>query len=322
MLPKVWFQWNPTDEIRERLTPVVDIIPNGPEEQLPGVHGIVVGNLIDVNGELMDHIGPSLKVIARPGIGVDNIDIPAATERGILVIHTPDAPTESTAEHAVALLMSVAKRVVTGHLYLQHREGERGQMLGTEMKDRTLGIVGCGRIGRRVAEICGMGLKMRVVVYDPFLDAETANKMGVELAADLPTLLAQSDFVTLHTPLMPETHHLIGEAELALMKPSAYLINASRGPIVDEAALIRALQNGALAGAALDVFDPEPPEPDNPLLHMTNVVATPHVASFTDRGTSGMQHGVADQLIQIFQGERPPFLVDPTVWPGRVAASD
>jgi D-3-phosphoglycerate dehydrogenase len=268
----------------------------------------------------MDHLGPKLKAVCRPGIGVDTVDLDAATERGILVINTPDAPTESTAEHAVALLMAVAKRVMTGDMYLRgNSEISREDMLGTELLDRTLGVVGYGRIGRRVAEICALGLRMNVIVYDPFVDVNQPTPERIQLTRDLDGLLRQANFVTLHVPFMPETHHLINERTLALLQPGSYLVNASRGPVVDEAALIRALQSGHLAGAGLDVFDPEPPLADNPLLKMKNVVVTPHIASGTDRGVYAMMHGVADQIIQILNGERPPSIVN-NVWPGRVQA--
>ena len=169
-----------------------------------------------------------------------------------------------------------------------------------------------------MAEICALGLKMRVLAYDPFLVGTAPTVMGVKMIADLDTLLVQADFVTLHVPLTPETHPLLSERELRLMKPGSYLINASRGPVVNEAALIRLLGEGHLAGAGLDVFDPEPPEPDNPLLRMANVVVTPHIASYTDRGLAAMMNGAIDQILQVLHGERPPFLVNPEVWPGRV----
>jgi phosphoglycerate dehydrogenase-like enzyme len=249
---------------------------------------------------------------------VDAIDISAATERGILVTNTPDAPTESTAEHAVALLLAVAKKVITGDMQLRGADIPRSALVGTEVKGRILGVVGYGRIGRRVAEICALGLKMQALVYDPYLSGIPPTPEGVTFVNDLDTLLAQADFVTLHTPLLAETYHLMGERELRLMKPGSYLVNASRGPVVDEAALIKALQDGHLAGAGLDVFDPEPPEPHNPLLKMPHVVLTPHIASSTTAGLAAMYHGAIDQMLQVLRGERPTFLVNPAAWPGRV----
>ncbi len=315
--PKLWFQFSPAPDARSQLEPVAEIIENGPMDQLPGATGMILGNTLITDGALMDEVGDSLRVIARPGIGVDNIVLADATERGIAVINTPDAPTESTAEHAVALLMSIAKRTVAGSRQLQGQAVERAAMRGTELRGRTLGVVGFGRIGRRVAEICGLGLRMNVVVHDPFA-AEAIDATGYTTREDdLDALFAQADFVTLHCPLMDETRGLANAERLALMKPGSYLINAARGPVVDEAALLDALQSGHLAGAAIDVFDPEPPLPDNPLLQMDNVVATPHISSFTDMGQHLMQTGVTQQLLQILRGERPDHLVNPGAWPGR-----
>ena len=317
MRPKVWLAWKWPPEALAWLEAVAEVISEGNMTNLAGADVVLISRE-NANGEFMDRVGPQLKLLARPGIGVDGIDLAAATERGILVTNTPDGPTESTAEHAVALLLAVAKRVVVGDMQLRGADIPRSQLVGTEVRDRTLGVVGYGRIGRRVAEIGALGLKMRVLAYDPFLVGTAPTLTGVEMIADLDTLLAQADFVTLHIPLTPQTHPLLGERELRLMKPGSYLINASRGPVVNEAALIRLLAEGHLAGAGLDVFDPEPPEPDNPLLRMANVVVTPHIASYTDRGLAAMMNGAIDQILQVLRGERPPFLVNPEVWPGRV----
>ncbi len=305
----------------DRLREVAEVIVDPKLENAEGADIFIPGGAA-VDGALMDRLGPQLKAVCRPGIGVDTVDLAAATARGILVINTPDAPTESTAEHAVALMMAVAKRVMVGDMFLRgNSEIDRGDMLGTELLDSTLGVVGYGRIGRRVAEICALGLRMNVIVYDPFIDLTQATPARVTLTDDLDGLLRQAKFVTVHVPLMPETHHYIGEREMRLMQPGSYLINASRGPVIDEAALIKLLQEGHLAAAGLDVFDPEPPLPNNPLLKMKNVVITPHIASGTDKGIHAMMHGVADQIIQILQGQRPPHIVNPKAWPGRVGAS-
>lgn len=303
-----------TDRIRE----VAEVVIDPTMQQAIGADVVVMGSM-RTDGAFMDQLGPNLKLIAKPGIGVDNIDIDAATERNILVIHTPDAPTESTAEHAVALLMAVAKRVMVGDMYLRGDTTiERGDMLGTELLGRALGVLGYGRIGRRVAEICALGLKMNVTVYDPFISQIQNAPERVSFTTDLDGLLRHSQFVTVHVPLFPNTRHLIGEREMRLIPRGGYLVNASRGPVIDEAALIRVLQDGHLAAAGLDVFDPEPPMPDNPLLKMKNVVVTPHIASSTDRGIYAMMHSVADQVIQVLKGEKPPSIVNAKVWPGRV----
>lgn len=317
MRPKVVMQFELRLGATERLREVADVTI---DPTLAGAAGadIVVAGGSRFDAALMDQLGPNLKAIARTGIGVDTIDLDAAAARGILVINTPDAPTESTAEHAVALLMAVAKRVMVGDMSLRGDTSiQRNDMMGTELLDRILGVVGYGRIGRRVAEICALGLRMNVLVYDPYLQLNQPTPERVRLTDNLDELLSQSTFVTLHIPLLAHTRHFIGERELRLMPRGSYLINASRGPVVDEAALIRLLQEGHLAAAGLDVFDPEPPLADNPLLKMKNVVLTPHIASSTDRGIYAMMHGAVDQIIQILNGERPPHIVN-NVWPGRV----
>lgn len=304
----------------DRIREVADVVIDQTLEQAVGADVVIAGGG-QFDGAFMDKVGPNLKAIAKPGIGVDNIDIDAATARNVLVIHTPDAPTESTAEHAVALLMAVAKRVMVGDMFLRGDHTiQRGAMTGTELLGRTLGVIGYGRIGRRVAEICAAGLRMNVLVYDPYIRSGQPTPERIRMTDDLDDLLRQSNFVTVHVPLLPTTRHFIGEREMRLMPQGSYLINASRGPVIDEAALIRLLQEGHFAAAGLDVFDPEPPMPDNPLLQMKNVVVTPHIASSTDRGIHAMMHGVADQVIQLLQGERPPFIVNAQVWPGRVTA--
>jgi D-3-phosphoglycerate dehydrogenase len=318
MRARVWVTANLHPVALARLQAAAEVVANAGPATLPGVDAVIINSLTLADAGFMDQAGPTLQIIARPGIGVDNIDMAAATQQGILVVNTPDGPTESTAEHAVALLLALAKRVVAGDNSLRGAAIPRPQLLGTEARGRLLGVVGFGRIGRRVAEICAQGLRMRVIAYDPFVVLGQTAVPGVTLVGDLDRLLAEADFVTLHTPLTPATYHLIGERELRLMKPMAYLINASRGPVVDEAALARVLAAGHLAGAALDVFDPEPPLPHNPLFRLPNVIATPHIASFTDLATQAMGMGAVEQVLQALGGERPPFLLNAAAWPGRV----
>jgi D-3-phosphoglycerate dehydrogenase len=316
--PKIVMQMELRMGATERLREVADVLIDPKLENLASADILVPGPS-KINAELLDRAGPNLKLIAKPGIGVDNVDIPAASARQVLVLNTPDAPTESTAEHAVALLMAMAKRVLVGDLFLRaDRTIPRQEMIGTELLGRTLGVLGYGRIGRRVTEICALGLRMNVLVYDPYINLNQPTPERVILTTDMDDLLRRANFVTIHIPLLPNTRHFIGEREMRLMAKGSYLINASRGPVVDEAALIRLMQEGHFAAVGLDVFDPEPPHPDNPLLKMRNVVATPHIASSTDRGISAMMHGVADQVIQVIHGQRPPHLLNPEVWPGKV----
>lgn len=264
-----------------------------------------------------------LEVIGRPGAGVDSVDIGAASRAGIPVVYTPSGPTESVAEHVLCLMLMLAKKISVAAAALRNGDfGIRSRLVGTECRNKTLGIVGMGHIGSRVAEMCLRCLDMRVLAYDPYVSEEQAAPMGVTLCSDLLEVMSQADFVSVHTPLIPQTRGLIGEREIAAMKPTAYLVNTSRGPVVDEEALILALQEGRIAGAGLDVFDPEPPDRANPLLSMDNVVATPHLSSFTDEGRVRMGVGVAEQVLQVLRGERPQFLADPQVWEHRRTISN
>jgi len=320
MKHKVWVGYDLMPKPLALLETETETIHSANPADLPGVAGVILGVEPMADATFMDQAGDSLKIIARHGIGVDNVDLPAATKRGILVVNTPDAPTESTAEHAVALLLALAKQEVAGDRNLRGTANiPSNRLQGTEVRSRTLGVVGFGRIGRRVAEICRQGLQMRVVAFDPYVNREQVDAMGMVAADSLEMLLEQADFVTLHPAYTPKTRHLIGATELRQMKTTAFLINVSRGPVVDEVALIEALEAGQLAGAAMDVFDPEPPSPDNPLFRLPNVVATPHISSFTDLGRQAMSLGAVEQVLQALRGERPPFLVNSEAWPGRSA---
>lgn len=320
MKQKVWVGYELMPEPLALLEAETETIHSTNLAELPGVAGVILGVDPTADAAFMDQAGETLKVIARHGIGVDNVDLPTATERGILVVNTPDAPTESTAEHAVALLLALAKQVAAGDRNLRGSANiPYSRLQGSEVRGRVLGVVGFGRIGRRVAEICGRGLQMRVIAYSPHIDRVQTAALGIEAVSSLETLLDQADFVSLHPALTPKTVHLIGKSELARMKPTAFLINVSRGSIVDELALIDALEVGQLAGAAMDVFDPEPPSPDNPLFRLSNVVATPHISSFTDLGRLAMSQGAVEQVLQVLKGERPPSLVNPEAWPGRAS---
>ena len=318
MTKKVWMEWPLPPALLSRLTELAEVVIEGDMDKVAG-SDVITGINRYYDGEFMDRVGPNLKQIAKPGIGLDNIDLDAATERGILVCNTPDAPSESTAEHAVALLMAVAKRVVIGDMQLRGAAGiERPALRGTELLGNTLGIVGYGRIGRRVAEMCAQGIRMKVMIYDPLLPEDVPLPAGISRTDDLDAIFSENRFVTLHTPLLPTTRHLANERRLRSMRPGSYLINASRGGVVDEAALIKALQEGHLAGAGLDVFEPEPPLADNPLLKMKNVVLTPHIASNTDAGMAAMQAGTVDNIVQVLKGERPIRIANPEAWPGRM----
>ncbi len=221
-----------------------------------------------------------LRAIVRAGVGVDTIDVAAATRQGIVVMNTPGGNTIAAAEHTIALLLALARRIPEADARLKAGQWERKAFIGTQLAGKTLGIIGLGRIGREVARRA-KGLDMRVVVLDPFVTAARVAELGYEVAASLEELLPQVDFLTLHVPLSAETRGLIGARELGLMKPTARIINVARGGVVDEAALAAALAAGTIAGAGIDVFSVEPVPPDHPLLRAPNVVLTPHLGAST-----------------------------------------
>ena len=284
--------------------------PQPPYANLAPAQAIVAGATVAYDARLMD-AAPQLRLIARVGIGLDNVDMAAATARGIVVCNTPDGPTESAAEHTVALLLALAKRIKQGDAAMADgRFGPREALLGTEALGKTLGLVGLGRIGRRVAEICRLGLRMRVLAYAPGLTAEQAQQLGVTLA-DLETVIAHADFLSLHVPLTPQTRHLMNHERLALMKPSAYLLNTARGPLIDADALLAAVHSGKLAGAGLDVFDPEPPPSDSPLRNHPQIIATPHIASGTIESFNRMETRALEQVLAFFRDQPVVHLVNP-----------
>jgi D-3-phosphoglycerate dehydrogenase len=252
--------------------------PDALRQALPKASALVVRSDTRVTDELMA-LAPALRVIGRAGIGVDNIDLAAATKRGIAVLNAPGANTVSAAEHAIALLLALVRRVPQAALSMREGAWNRGAFAGVELRGKTLGVIGLGRVGAHVAAIA-RAIGMKVIAHDPFLPATRAKDLGVTLLG-LDEVLAQSDVVTLHLPLTKETRGLIGQARLDRMKRGALLVNAARGELVDEAALIAALNEGRLGGAALDVFAREPLPADSPLRTMDRVVLTPHLAAST-----------------------------------------
>ncbi|MEM1552616.1 MAG: glyoxylate reductase [Candidatus Bathyarchaeia archaeon] len=268
-----------------------------------------------IDAEVFD-AAPKLKIVAQMAVGFDNIDVAEATKRGIYVTNTPGVLTETTADFAWALLMAVARRVVEADKYVRTGQWKvswhPSMLLGRDVYGATLGIVGAGRIGTAVARRA-KGFNMRILYYDVVpMPPEVEKELGVK-RVDLDTLLRESDFVSIHVPLMKETYHLINEEKLRLMKKTAYLINNSRGPVVDEKALYKALKEGWIAGAALDVFEQEPTPVDNPLLRLDNVVVAPHISSASYETRSRMAEMVAENLVAFFEGKTPPNLVNPDV---------
>lgn len=259
---------------------------------------------------------PKCQVIVRYGIGYDTIDVPAATDNGILVVNIPDFCLEEVSNHAMTLLLAGAKKLVfLNNATRQGRwqECKKAQAPMGSIYGQTLGIIGCGHIGRLTAKKAQcFGLK--ILGYDPYVDKSLAKEYGITLVS-LPELLKESDYVSVHTLLNQETYHFIGEKEFHQMKPSAYFINTSRGPVVDEAALTKALQQKWLAGAGLDVFEKEPVDPDNPLLKMDNVIVTPHSASYSDAAFKRLRISVAQEAARVLTGRWPKNVVNKTVKP-------
>ena len=236
----------------------------------------------------------NLKVIGRAGIGVDNVDIPAATKKGIIVMNTPFGNSITTAEHAIAMMMALARQLPEADASTKASKWEKNRFMGVEVTNKVLGIIGAGNIGSIVADRA-LGLKMKVVAYDPFLSPERAQTMGVE-KVELDELFKRADFITLHTPLTEKTRNIIDAAAIAKMKKGVRIINCARGGLVDESALYDAIKSGTVAGAALDVFVDEPPAADHPLLLLDEVIVTPHLGASTTEAQEGVAFTVAEQM--------------------------
>ncbi len=256
---------------------------------LPGADALVVRSATKVDEALLDEAA-TLRVVARAGVGVDNIDLPAATRRGVAVFNTPSASTLAAAELTVALILAAVRNVAGADRSLREGRWDRAAFQGAELAGRKLGLVGAGRIGREVAARC-RAFGMTVLACDPYLDESD----DIELCA-LERVLTESDVVSVHVPLNDETHHLIDADRLAMMRPGSYLVNVSRGGIIDESALVGALESGQLAGAALDVFETEPLSASSPLLQAPNLVLTPHLGASTSEAQARVAEEVAESV--------------------------
>lgn len=287
-------------------------------ELLAGVKGAdaILSILTEkIDTELLDAAGPQLKIVSNFAVGFDNVDLMAAAAHRVMVTNTPGVLTDAVAEHTLALLMAIARRVPEAERFA--RAGKYKAfgpllLLGSQLKGKTLGVVGLGRIGEGVAERAAKGLGMKVLYNDIRRDERFEGATGAEFRATAEDVLKEADFVSIHVPLLPTTRHLIDAKRLAMMKRTAYLINTSRGPVVDEAALAEALKNGVIAGAAIDVFENEPNiEPS--LLALDNIVITPHVASATFEARDAMARLAAQAVIDALDGKQPVNLVKPAV---------
>ncbi|NNU80246.1 phosphoglycerate dehydrogenase [Halovulum dunhuangense] len=263
------------------------------KEIIGNYDGLAIRSATKVTADLLENAG-NLKVIGRAGIGVDNVDIPAASAKGIVVMNTPFGNSITTAEHAIAMMFAVARQIPAADASTQAGKWEKSRFMGSEITGKTLGLIGCGNIGSVVASRA-LGLKMKVVAFDPFLSHDRAQELGVEKLDDLDELLARADFVTLHLPKTEKTANILSAERIAKMKKGARLVNCARGGLVDEAAVAEALKSGHLAGAAFDVFDVEPAT-ENPLFGLDNVVCTPHLGASTTEAQENVALQVAEQM--------------------------
>jgi len=276
----------------------VDVETNlSPEELkavIPEYDAIAIRSATRLTADIIE-AGERLKVIGRAGIGVDNVDIEAATRKGIVVMNTPEGNTITTAEHTISLMLSMARRIPQATASVKAGKWEKKKFMGTEVFNKTLGIIGMGRIGRIVADRA-KGLHMNVIAYDPYLSEEVITRLGVEMVS-FDELLARSDFITIHTPKTKDTVNLINRNAFEKMKKGVYLINCARGGIVNERDLYEAIVSGKVAGAALDVFESEPPG-DNPLLSLEQVICTPHLGASTEEAQVNVAVAVAEQIVE------------------------
>jgi len=296
--------------IADKLSPVgLDILTAAPDIQVDEAiglkpaelaakiapyHGLIVRSGATVTAEVIA-AAANLRAIGRAGIGVDNIDVEAATKKGVVVMNTPAGNNVTTAEHAISMMLALARSIPQATASMKSGKWEKGKFTGSEVFNKTLGIVGIGNIGSLVADRA-LGLKMKVIAYDPFLSQEAAQRLGVELVT-LDELYRRSDFVSIHTPLNAQTRGLVGAAAFAKMKKGVRIINCARGGIVSEDALAAAIQGGTVAGAALDVFEQEPPPADHPLLKLDKVICTPHLGAATDEAQINVAIAIAQQIV-------------------------
>ncbi len=283
-------------------------------EKIGHYDALLVRSQTQVTREVLEH-GKKLKVVGRAGVGVDNIDLDAATERGIIVVNAPDGNTNSAAEHTMAMLMSLARKIPQAYNSLKQKKWDRKSFVGVELKGKTLGIVGLGRIGAEVA-YRAKGQRLKVLAYDPFLTEEKAKEMGIK-SASLDEVLKQADFITVHTPLLKSTKHLINKEAFEKMKPGVQIINCARGGIIDEDALYHAILEKKVAGAALDVFEEEPIQ-NFALLELPEVIATPHLGASTIEAQENVAIDVSHDVLNILNGGLPKNPVNLPALPAEV----
>ena len=304
---KVWLERPLPPEYQYLFDGVADVV------DLAEAEAVIAGGW-QFTAQFMDK-APRLCVISRTGIGYDNVDVAAATARNIVACNAPGAPTRSTAEMAITLILAVARQLKWLERRLQEGEGFPNYQ-AWELEGKQLGLLGIGRIGSQVAKMA-QGLGMQVWAYDPFVARSQFEAKGIQPKESLEALLATADIVSLHVPLTPENRHIINARTLAMMKPGAMLINTARGGLVDEAALLTAVEQGKLFGVGLDVMAVEPSTKDHPLLQFDNVIVTPHVASGTIVGRKRLWVTAIEQAFMVLRGERPSGILNPEIWETR-----
>jgi D-3-phosphoglycerate dehydrogenase len=288
---------------------------------LRGAHAYQIGAARDelaphfhVHAELLRR-APNLLIVSSNGAGFDPVDVEACTQAGVLVVNQSGGNAHSVAEHAIGMMLTLSKRIIQSDRRLRRERGvNRNELMGNEVYGRTIGIIGIGYVGRRIAELCKGLLGMNVLAYDPYLSREEIAARGAE-KLELDELLRRSDFVSVNCPLNKETRGMIGAREFSLMQEHAYFITTARGFIHDETALEDALRNKRIAGAGLDVWAKEPPPPEHPLLQFDNVLASPHTAGVTKEARQNMGRIAALQILDALDGKRPPRIINPEVWP-------
>ena len=276
-----------------------------PEELANTIHeynGIVVRSRTKLTADIIEK-ADNLQIIARAGVGVDNIDLNAATEKGIMVVNSPESTSVTVAEHTMGLILSMARKISIADKSVKDGKWEKKKFMGVELRNKTLGVIGMGRIGSQVVNRC-KAFGMDAMAYDPYLPEEVAKQMGVELT-DLETVLKNADFITIHVPLTPETKHSISTEQFEIMKDTAFIVNCARGGIIDEEALYDALVNDKIGGAALDVYEEEPPAADCKLFGLDNIILTPHIAASTKEAQRDAAIIVADEIIDLAKGNTP-----------------
>ncbi|MFX0200184.1 MAG: hydroxyacid dehydrogenase [Candidatus Hodarchaeota archaeon] len=300
------------EEIAEVKTGVPNLIYTESQlvKEIKNIDALIITSQHHVTRKVIE-AAKKLKVIVKYGSkpGIDTVDLEAATEKGIPVCYTPEANSDSVAEHTIALILALLKRINVTSFQLREGKWRDKNLLGYELLGKKVGIIGLGKIGYKVAERI-RGFQAKLLAYDPYVSENRAKQVKVKLT-DLETLLRESDIVTIHAALNEETVHLIGEQELGLLKKSAFMVNTARGAIIDEKALIKALERGWIAGAALDVFEEEPPKSDNPLLEMSNIIVTPHSASCTYEAYQREAFMAVEEVLRVLNGNKPRFVANP-----------